>query len=125
MAAGLLTKIALSHTGDTEYVEEGGLISVCRLEVDKELKSSAKAFMLDVTAENISLGEAGRPLKLEIGSPGMLDTLYFGTDNSASIDILDDEIEIWVRASGLKYDLPVNDAEQELTETVFETLWYV
>ena len=124
IAAGLVTKVALSHSGDTEFVEEGGLISVCRLEVDEELNSSAKASMLDVTAENISLGEAGRPLKLEIGSPGMLDTLCFGTDNSASIDLFDDEVEVLVMGSGIKEELPVNDMEQELTETVFETLWY-
>lgn len=121
LAARLVTKVALSHPEDTEYVEGNGLISVCRLEAIEEFKDSVNALMLDGNAEEMTLGEAGRPLKLEIGSPGMLDTLYFGTDESTSIDLLNDEIEIRVRASGLKYESPVHDVEQELTETVFET----
>ncbi|KAE8312126.1 hypothetical protein BDV41DRAFT_577958 [Aspergillus transmontanensis] len=45
--------------------------------------------------------QRGRRLKIEIASPGSLDTLYFTDDN---VDTLgDDEIDMEVKATGLNF----------------------
>lgn len=45
--------------------------------------------------------QSGRRFKLEIASPGSLDTLYFADDNVGMLG--DDEIEIEVKATGLNF----------------------
>jgi hypothetical protein len=50
----------------------------------------------------MALGQSILPLKLGVGSPGMLDTLRFEVDVSLAGQLADDEVEIEVKASGVK-----------------------
>ncbi|KOC15933.1 hypothetical protein AFLA70_169g002080 [Aspergillus flavus AF70] len=65
----------------------------------------ANAFVHKETHEKTILVQpfyqSGRRFKLEIASPGSLDTLYFADDNVGMLG--DDEIEIEVKATGLNF----------------------
>lgn len=58
---------------------------------------------VDPVAELVPFKQADRPLKLEIGVPGMLDTLHFIDDTHVAIPMAHDDVEIEVHASGLNF----------------------
>ncbi|KAL1888583.1 Type I Iterative PKS [Sporothrix stenoceras] len=47
--------------------------------------------------------QPGRHLTLEVGQPGLLDSLYFDDDVSLETDLPDDHVEITVHAAGLNF----------------------
>ena len=94
---------SIDKTSDYEYAVQGGLIHTARFFPQKEMNE-----ML-ADQENLSqpvmqpFGQPGRPLKLEIGAPGMLDTLHFMDDYEALEPLGDDELDVKVMASGLNF----------------------
>ena len=50
----------------------------------------------------VSLHEQHAPLKLIIGRPGLLDTLCFITDKDMAGPLAENEVDIQVKAAGLK-----------------------
>ncbi|GAB0135893.1 t1pks [Epichloe bromicola] len=86
---------------DMEFYEENGRIVVPRIIEDTELNT----FVQRETKTSMSylqpFNQTNRRLKLDIQSPGALDTLYFRDDDDMPLD--KDEIEISVEATGMNF----------------------
>ena len=98
----------LEYFRQTEYDEEleerDGVLYIPRLVHDTLMD---EAFKLEtgvkhgLTLQPFSQGP--RPLKMTINNPGFLDTLCFVDDERAAEPLLEDEIEIDIKASGLNF----------------------
>ncbi|KAH8701065.1 hypothetical protein BGW36DRAFT_339021 [Talaromyces proteolyticus] len=65
--------------------------------------------------------QPGRPLKLKIGSPGLLDTLYFEDDLIVGEPLGADEVEVEVKASGVNFrDIMISSGQMSDTSLGFE-----
>ena len=98
----------LEYSRQTEYDEEleerDGVLYIPRFVHDTLMD---EAFKLETGVEHgISLqpfSQGPRPLKMTINNPGFLDTLCFVDDERAAEPLLDDEIEIDIKASDLNF----------------------
>lgn len=86
---------------DFEFRAKGNEIFVPRVVEDDAANSFVHNETHDMTIASQSFNQPDRRLKLQIGSAGSLDTLYFVDDNAGPLD--DDEIEIEVKATGLNF----------------------
>ena len=94
-----------SQRDDNEYAVRGSRILVPRFVEDVNLidylNSSTGSSAPQPETQN--LFQDDRPLKLEVGVPGMLDSLRFVDDPSAKKPLATDEIRIEVRAAGVNF----------------------
>ena len=85
-------------------MEKDGVLHVPRFVHDTLMDQS---YNLETGDENTMFlqpfSQETRPLKLTINNPGFLDTLCFVDDERAGKPLLDDEIEIEIKASGLNF----------------------
>ena len=93
---------AFRATGEeSEFGLVNGRLEICRLHeartINRDLQRIADGETVSVPLEN-----SVHPLKLGVGSPGMLDTLRFEVDVSLEAEIGDEEVELEVKASGVK-----------------------
>ena len=95
-----------SEDGDTqlenELVERGGVLMIPRLVKDKTLNSHG-SLPVPQEIESQLFHQPRRPLKAEIKTPGLLDSIYFIGDESISSNLGDGEVEVAVKASGLNF----------------------
>ncbi|KAH7265653.1 uncharacterized protein BKA55DRAFT_590873 [Fusarium redolens] len=88
---------------DWEFRERDGRLMIPRVIEDV----SANQYIAHETQEPVPelqpFHQPGRPLKLEIGIPGLLDTLRFKDDPTFEAPIGDDEVDIRVAASGVNF----------------------
>ncbi|KAJ5180470.1 hypothetical protein N7492_003680 [Penicillium capsulatum] len=86
---------------DFEFRAKGSELFVARVVED----DAANAFVHNETHETViasqPFNQQDRRFKLQIGSAGSLDSLYFTDDNASPL--ADDEIEIEVKATGLNF----------------------
>jgi hypothetical protein len=94
--------VAISEVSDNEFVFQDGVVNIARFVEEKVLNEMIADQSRKVQPEVMPMGKSPAPLKLEIGMPGMLDTLFFIEDSKAAEDLGVDEVEIRVKASGLK-----------------------
>ncbi|KAL2835360.1 hypothetical protein BJY01DRAFT_252737 [Aspergillus pseudoustus] len=87
---------------DSEFTEIGGLLHVGRL---VNASSINREVALRKSAQHELVREFGAEsaLSLQVGSPGLLNTLHFVEDSSLQQPLGPNEIEIWVRAVGLNF----------------------
>ena len=88
---------------ETEYVERNDVIMIPRMIEEKDLTRSVAAHTRPNIPEDQPYFQEGRPLKAEIRTPGLLDTLQFVDDDSISGDLPDSFVEIEVKASGINF----------------------
>lgn len=89
---------------DSEYMEKSGMLYIGRVVESRHLNDEVFAKLIGRKAERRALEEeAGRPLKLTIASPGLLDTLHFVDDDVYEKPLAADEVEIEVKATGLNF----------------------
>lgn len=86
---------------ETETGELNGHLFVPRLYDDKNLNKSLEMRGKQLPVEQEKFSDPG-PLKLEIGTPGMLDTLRFAHDDVPS-ELGEHEIEMEVQANGMNF----------------------
>lgn len=90
---------------ESEFAVRDGLFLVPRVFKDlvrnKMLTPEAPDWTMPDSIPEAPLFQDGRPLRLEAGIPGLLDTLAFNDDEEASGD--DDTVEIEPRAYGLNF----------------------
>ena len=101
--ATLLTRLIVSSSADSEFIEDYGILKVGRVMEDKSMNAEM-AYMTTEASERIKLiplDEAQGPQKLAIKAQGMLDSLYLESDHVQS-HIEDDEVLVEVKATGLK-----------------------
>ncbi|KAL4866681.1 hypothetical protein BDV12DRAFT_198902 [Aspergillus spectabilis] len=97
----------LAATGDlandTEFRRKDGVTYISRLEQDDALNNNHQVQLSrKATPQHIPLaGLKSTPFRLDIEKPGVLSTVYFRPDLGYSGPIMDDEVEIEVRAVGI------------------------
>lgn len=87
---------------ENERVERGGVLMIPRLVKDETLNSHG-SLPVPQEVEPQLFHQPGRPLKAEIQTPGLLDSIYFIDDESISSTLADGEVEVAVKASGLNF----------------------
>ncbi|KAE8386092.1 hypothetical protein BDV23DRAFT_187650 [Aspergillus alliaceus] len=89
--------------GDWELRERDGRLQTPRMIEDVVANQFIARETKEATPELQPFKQPGRPLKLEIGIPGLLDTLRFVDDPTFLSPIGDDEVDIDVAASGVNF----------------------
>ena len=88
---------------EREFMERKGKIYVPRIVEDSDASRWAVRQDGKADIELQDFEQADRPLSLTIESPGLLDTLYFEDDKDATTPLLDDHVEIRVKATGVNF----------------------
>ena len=99
----LIVFVTQKITPDNELMFRDGMVQTCRMVEDTELNNSVANLLDEEHTDLIELVRAGKPQKLCIQNAGMLDSFRFETDDLPDTELEPDEIEIDVKASGLKY----------------------
>jgi NADPH:quinone reductase-like Zn-dependent oxidoreductase/SAM-dependent methyltransferase len=86
---------------DWEYSLRDGILQIPRYIPDGPTDHMLRAMTTQRQPALDRLKQKGRPLKLEIATPGMLSTFRFVSDEKQAGTIAEDEIEIEVKATGL------------------------
>ena len=97
----LATRILESDSSDNEYREVGGILQVARIFRSHKQNESVRHHLEDSTRP-VTLADQDDALRLTIGKPGLLDTLRFVSDERMLTPLQDHEVEIQVKATGLK-----------------------
>ncbi|KAE9372739.1 putative polyketide synthase, partial [Stipitochalara longipes BDJ] len=101
--AALTARLATTAVTDDEFVEEDGILKISRAVEDATLNEKVSGLPDADKIDLTTLSQATGPQKLTIQNPGMLDSLCFEDDALATIDLLEDEVEIEVKATGLNF----------------------
>ncbi|KAL6722106.1 hypothetical protein ACLMJK_001212 [Lecanora helva] len=86
-----------------EFAERNGRIYVPRLYEKREINDQVQAVTVTPESETQNFFQPGRPLRLEIGSPGLLDSLRFNDSSHASAPLLADELRVELKAAGVNF----------------------
>lgn len=100
--------MAVANSGDEarpdwEYAIRNGRPMVQRILLEKGMNDLIATYNTTPKPEKAPFKQQGRPLTLEVGTPGRLDTLRFVDDKSATAPLLADDVEIKVKAAGLNF----------------------
>ncbi|KAH9900372.1 ketoacyl-synt-domain-containing protein [Xylariomycetidae sp. FL2044] len=87
---------------EASYVEKDGVLHIGRLTPVPSLSQDLYNRSLPYQSKVLPFGEAP-PLRLKVGTPGLLDSLYFDTDMSVQDPLPPDSVEIRVTAVGLNF----------------------
>lgn len=88
---------------DWEYALRDGIVFIPRMIAQREVNAMLGELSLPPVVELHPFKQIDRPIKLDIGVPGMLDTLRFVEDTDAANAMAHDDVEIEVKASGLNF----------------------
>ena len=88
---------------DVEYAERGGHLVVPRLVEDTPLQQFLTSRSTEAEPEDQPFCQTDRTLFLEVGSPGLLDSLRFIDDPSSSQPIASDELRMTPKAFGVDF----------------------
>ncbi|OLN91972.1 Lovastatin diketide synthase LovF 2 [Colletotrichum chlorophyti] len=106
-AASNVFKVALSHIRsdgfDGEYAARDSTVYVPRVERTLNVDGSLRKYEAKGQPEPVSFKGCGRPLKLTIKTPGLLDTFRWEEDETYYQPMPEDWIEIEVKAVGLNF----------------------
>lgn len=100
----LISRVFRSGSADNEFLIKDGVVQVSRIVEDEILNTKLDRLnpqngkMLDM----MPICDAPGPLKLAVGTVGMLDSLCFEQDHVPRLELKSDEIEIKVKATALK-----------------------
>ncbi|RDW64648.1 beta-ketoacyl synthase-containing protein [Coleophoma cylindrospora] len=102
-----ICKLAISHSRgnsvDHEYATRDGVIFVPRVTKAPGLNKQLLEYESQGDLEQVSFTSCGRPLKLTLKTPGLLDTFRFQEDEEYYKPMPEDWIEIQVKAVGLNF----------------------
>ena len=102
--AFLVGQVATTATTDNEFREDAGALQVCRVVEDAPMNEDITQLLVEgkENVENMALEQVQGPQMLAIRAQGMLDTLCVEEDDVAGTELGRDEVEIEVKATGLK-----------------------
>jgi hypothetical protein len=86
---------------ELEFMERQGSFFTPRIINDTEMNEYVHKQTKTSTLEATPFSQPDRPLKMVIGTPGVLDTLHFVDDQTLEATLAEDEIEIEVKAIGM------------------------
>ncbi|KAF1988946.1 hypothetical protein K402DRAFT_461387 [Aulographum hederae CBS 113979] len=95
-------EIALNDQ-ETEYAARNNVVMVSRIIEDKTVGEFVASRTQQAAPELASVMQPGRPLKVEIGTPGLLDSLYWDDDKRMEGEPGPNEVDIEVKASALNF----------------------
>lgn len=90
-----------SANSELEFMEREGAFFTPRVVNDFEMNDFVHRQTKEGVLEQTAFGQDNRPLKMAIGTAGIFETLHFVDDESRSLGLAADEIEIEVKAVGL------------------------
>lgn len=90
-------------TQECEYTLRNAMFYINRLVPHKDMNDLLADQSKSAKTELLPFVQPKRPLKLEVGVPGLLDSLRFVDDLDVANPIGDNEVEIKVQASGLNF----------------------
>ncbi len=98
---------------DMEFQERDGLLSVCRVSDDFEMDSFVEQSTNPSTDPFLQpFSQPNRPLRINVGTKGALDTLHFVDDTIAATPLPADEISIEVKVTSMNFkDIMVSMGE--------------
>ena len=88
---------------DLEYVERGGRVYIPRVVRDDKLDKYLKVRTSMPEHEFQPFFQDGRALRLEVGTLGLLDSMYFVEDESIDLPPKEDELKMEFRAAGINF----------------------
>lgn len=88
---------------ESEVCENHGRIYIPRLYDEKPMNHALHMRDRQYPPELQPLVQPGRPLRLDIGNPGMLDTIHFVDDEAPLAPLGETEVEIEVKANGVNF----------------------
>ena len=88
---------------ENEYAERNGAIMIPRMVEDERWDSHTLTTNGSVVPGLQSFNQTHRPLKAEIKTPGLLDSIQFVDDDSLSSELSDHSVEVEVKASGINF----------------------
>ena len=88
---------------DFEYAERGGRLYVPRIVEDQSLQAYLTASTTQPETELQTFFQHDRPLRLEVESPGLLDSISFVEDETPQKPLGADELRMDLRASGVNF----------------------
>ena len=102
--AFLVGQVATTAIPDDEFREVGGVLQVCRVVEDSSMNEEITQLLVEgkENVENMALESVDGPQMLAIRAQGMLDTLCVEPDDVVETELANDEVEIGVKATGLK-----------------------
>jgi NADPH:quinone reductase-like Zn-dependent oxidoreductase len=92
-----------SAAGELEFMERGGSFFTPRIVHDPDMNEYVHKQTNPSVLEPTPFGEDDRALKMEILTPGALDTFHFVDDPAAEQPLEADQVEIEVKAIGLNF----------------------
>ena len=110
--AALITKLSVGRFGinwgnlediDMEFREMKGILMVPRLLQDNEVNRHVASVITGNILVDQPLSQPSRPLRMDLGTPGIINSIRWVDDESLSQNIEDDCIEIEVKASGVNF----------------------
>lgn len=102
--AEIISRVFSSGSADNELLFKDDFIQVSRVVEDVSLNDEMDRInpQNSKLVDHIPLRDAPSPLKLAIGTVGIMDTLCFERDNLPRTELKSDEVEIKVKATALK-----------------------
>lgn len=102
--AFLVGQVATTANSDDEFRADAGVLQVCRVVEDAPMNEDITQLLVEgkENVENMALEQVNGPQMLAIRAQGMLDTLCVENDDVAGTELGKDEVEIEVKATGLK-----------------------
>ena len=88
---------------DTEYILREGYLQIPRIIQDEEVDKAVALLTKQPTPELQLFQQHGRPLVIETGTPGLLDSIHFVDDARMDEPIPADFIEMEVKATGFNF----------------------
>ncbi|KAK5651402.1 hypothetical protein OQA88_12490 [Cercophora sp. LCS_1] len=115
-----------SATSELEFMERGGAFFTPRIVHDQETNELVHKETNPSRLEPTPFGDEGRLLKMELSTPGALDTAHFVDDVAIDEALESDAIEIEVKAVGVNFkdglaakgQIPIGDAGIEASGVV-------
>ncbi|KAI2634221.1 putative polyketide synthase [Hypomontagnella submonticulosa] len=103
--AQIISRVFCSNSSDNEFLFKDDFIQVSRVVEDRSLNAEMDRLnpQNSKLVDNIPLRDAPGPLKLAIGTVGIMDTLCFERDSVPRTELKSDEIEIKVKATALNF----------------------
>ncbi|KAJ0302188.1 hypothetical protein COL516b_007239 [Colletotrichum fioriniae] len=106
-AARNVLKVTLSHSRgdgfDGEFAARGSTVYIPRVERTLNVDGSLRKYEAKGQPDLVSFKGCGRPLKLTIKTPGLLDTFRWEEDETYYQPMPEDWIEVEVKAVGLNF----------------------
>ena len=94
---------AEEQSRDFEYTERGGQIYIPRLVEDQSLQAYLTASTTVSKTETEPFFQHDRPLRLEVETPGLLDSIRFVEDDTPQKSLGAEELRMDLRASGVNF----------------------